>query len=269
MIIALPTGIKIFSWINYSFSKRKLSYSDSISLIDRFPRSKIYMVSNLSNSKELVILGTNLISTINYPFYTNIIRHMIYLTPNIRSILAGILISDGRILKTKKGGIRIFIKQSIIQLPYLIFLLNKLSHYCPHYIFYKKEKYLNKYYDSYYFYTRTLPCLQEFKNFYNDKNKKIIPLNLFDYLNFEMLAHWIMCDGTRKNNALILQTDSYTIQEVVFIINILIIKFNLNCTIHYQRNNPVIYIKTRSINKIRDKIKPYMCESMLYKIENR
>jgi hypothetical protein len=41
-----------------------------------------------------------------------------------------------------------------------------------------------------------------------------------------MLAHWIMCDGTRKKKAIILQTDKFTIEEVVFIINVFIIKMN-------------------------------------------
>jgi len=46
-----------------------------------------------------------------------------------------------------------------------------------------------------------------------------------------MLAHWIMCDGTNKYNALLLQTDCFSIKEVVFIINVLYIKFEILCNI--------------------------------------
>jgi hypothetical protein len=84
-----------------------------------------------------------------------------------------------------------------------------------------------------------------------------------------MLAHWIKGDGTRKDNALILQTDCFTIKEVVFILNVLLIKFNIRSTIHYQRNNPVLYLKTASKNRIREKLRPFMCKSKLYKIEKR
>lgn len=99
--------------------------------------------------------------------------------------------------------------------------------------------------------------------------KKIVPLNLYDYLNYEKLAHWIKGNGTRKKNAKILQTDSFTIKEVVFILNVLLIKLNIRSTIQYQRNNPVLYITTASKNRIREKLRPFMCKSMLYKIEKR
>lgn len=41
-----------------------------------------------------------------------------------------------------------------------------------------------------------------------------------------------MGDGSRKNKGLLLCTDSFTIQEVVLLMNILIIKYNLKCTLH-------------------------------------
>lgn len=125
------------------------------------------------------------------------------------------------------------------------------------------------------FNTRTLPCLQEFRtDFYACKPNsssflKIVPKNLYDYLNYEMLAHWIMGDGTRKENAKVLKTDSFSVQDVVFIMNVFLIKFDIKSTIHYPRNLPVIYIKTASKNRIRDKLIPFMCKSKLYKIEKR
>jgi hypothetical protein len=78
-----------------------------------------------------------------------------------------------------------------------------------------------------------------------------------------------MCDGSRKNNALYLQTDSFTIQEVVFILNVLLIKLNIRSKIHYLRNNPVLYITTASMNRNRELLRPFKCKSMYYKIEKR
>ena len=51
-----------------------------------------------------------------------------------------------------------------------------------------------------------------------------------------------MGDGSKSGNAIILQTQSFTVKEFVFIISILIHKFNLDCSIHMQRNQPTIYI---------------------------
>lgn len=74
-----------------------------------------------------------------------------------------------------------------------------------------------------------------------------------------------MCDGT-YNSGVRLQTESFTLEEVILIINILIIKFNLECSIHYQRNYPILYIKSKSIKKNLDKLLPYFCEDLKYKI---
>lgn len=101
--------------------------------------------------------------------------------------------------------------------------------------------------------------------FYN-KNIKIVPLNLYELFTYESLAHWIMGDGTKAHKGLVLQTQSFTIKEVVFIISILIYKFNLKCSIHIQRNQPTIYISSKSITKIKSYILPYICNSMRYKL---
>jgi hypothetical protein len=85
-------------------------------------------------------------------------------------------------------------------------------------------------------------------------------------ITYEALAYWIMSDGTRSLKALTLQTQSFSIKEVTLIVSILIHKFNLKCSIHMQRNQPTIYISTRSMEKLRDKLIPYFCSSMYYKL---
>ena len=99
------------------------------------------------------------------------------------------------------------------------------------------------------------------------EGKKVVPLNLYNMLTYEALAHWIMGDGTKNHKGLTLQTQSFTIQECVFIISILIHKFNLKCSLHMQRNQPTIYISSKSMKKLIPLILPYMCNSMLYKLK--
>lgn len=98
-------------------------------------------------------------------------------------------------------------------------------------------------------------------------NTKIIPSNLFELLTWEALAHFIMCDGT-YSSGVTLQTQCYSIKDVVFIVNVLIIKFNLNCNIHpIGRNNQwVIYIKSKSIKKNLNNLLPYIDNTMKYKV---
>jgi hypothetical protein len=57
------------------------------------------------------------------------------------------------------------------------------------------------------------------------------------------------CDGTKTYNGITLQTQSFTVKEVVFIVNELIHKLNLKCSIHMQRGQPTIYISSKSMEK--------------------
>ena len=119
---------------------------------------------------------------------------------------------------------------------------------------------------SIYFSTRTYPCFTELYDIFYIKGIKVVPLNLYDYLTNEVLAHWISCDGSNIKGAMYLQTQSITLKEVVFIINILIIKFYFYCSIHYLRGQPFIYISVKSMKKIIPFLLPFMCNSMKYKL---
>jgi heme/copper-type cytochrome/quinol oxidase subunit 1 len=271
MIIAVPTGIKIFSWLSLSFSKINLAsrvinkHRNTTNILERFFRSnKQYLPDNIYCS-DLVIYGSNFSSTVNYPKYTNIIRHMEGIPSNLYSILVGILISDGWLQINKSGNTRLIFKQSIDKIKYFYYVFNKLSHYCssnPNLV----KTYFNYYiFYSIYFSTRTYPCFTELYNIFYIKNTKVVPLNLYDLLTYEGLPHWISCDGSNGKGGIYLQTQSFTLKEVVFIVNILIIKFDLNCSIHYQRGQPVIYISVKSMIKIIPFLLPFICNSMKYK----
>lgn len=83
------------------------------------------------------------------------------------------------------------------------------------------------------------------------------------------LAHWIQGEGYKHGGGLRLATHSFSIQETVLLVNVLIIKFGLNCTISKIQNSDqyIIYIRTDSMDKLRDLVTPYMHPKMLYKIE--
>jgi hypothetical protein len=79
-------------------------------------------------------------------------------------------------------------------------------------------------------------------------------------LSWEALAHWISCDGT-YNSGVRIQTECFTVKEVVFIMNVLIVKFNLECSLHEQRGHPILYIKSKSIKRNLHSLLPYLTTS--------
>ena len=62
-------------------------------------------------------------------------------------------------------------------------------------------------------------------------------------------------------------TDSYTVKDVVRLMNVLIIRYELDCTLRFHTpTQPRIHIKQRSMPKLRAIVRPYFCESMMYKL---
>jgi len=76
-----------------------------------------------------------------------------------------------------------------------------------------------------------------------------------------------MADGAAHNAGLVLCTDCFSIQDVVRLMNVLIVRYDLKCSI--RENNPGqyrIYILKQSMDKLRLIVEQHMEPSMVYKI---
>ncbi len=135
LIIAVPTGIKIFSWLSSSFSKTYINKHKNNYNYNHLNNSNSY----LNNScKSLVVYGTNLSSTVGSPRFTAFDRSMIRIPHNLRSIFVGIILSDVNISKPNKSNARLQFKQTYKHFEYFYSVFFKLSHYCS------KGPYINK-----------------------------------------------------------------------------------------------------------------------------
>lgn len=208
-------------------------------------------------------------STVKYKPYTSTIREMVQIPTSLNSIIVGILLSDGWAYKPRQNINNSYLsfKQSLNKFEYVWFIFLNLSHYCAGYPRITSTKVKDKNFNGIVVTTRVYPCFTKWYNKFYINNKKIIPDDFYDILNYEVLAHWIMGHGTKSGKALVLPTQSFTVKEVVFIISVLIYKFNLNCSLHLQRNQPTIFISTRSMIELKPKIIPFFIPSMKYKIE--
>jgi hypothetical protein len=301
MVIAVPTGIKIFSWLSYSLSKNNMAntikYFTTLSLQgeakktkdnDYFkerlyesatpPRANRKYIKENNSIKDLVPFGSNLSSTVNYPTYNIIIQHMVILPSNIKNIIIGLLLSDGWMQKQISGGhARLFFKQSLNRRPgaeYLFYVFIILQHYCKSYPNLEYAKFKGKNFPFLVFTTRSLVCLTELYNLFYKEGKKVLPYNILELLTIEGLAHWICGDGSFvKGGGLYLNTQSFTLIENELLIKVLNIKFNCKCSIHMQRglrmlnrSRRSIYISARSMKNLTPLLIPYFPKSMLYKL---
>jgi hypothetical protein len=77
--------------------------------------------------------------------------------------------------------------------------------------------------------------------------KKIVPNDIYNELTPVALAHWIMCDGAVSGKGLILCTDSFTMKDVILLMNVLLIKYDIISKMHKVGGWPRIY--TKKINE--------------------
>ena len=114
--------------------------------------------------------------------------------------------------------------------------------------------------------TRSLPCFAKLYSLFYVNKVKVVPYNIYDLLTPVALAHLIMGDGGFKSKGIFICTDSYSIQDVVRIINVLIIRYDLKCTLHKSNENYRIYISRNSVERILKIVKSYIIPSLYHKL---
>ena len=105
-----------------------------------------------------------------------------------------------------------------------------------------------------------------YKLFYK-KGTKTVSAKLEQYLTPLALAIWIMDDGGWAKPGVRISSNSFKLQEVQLLANLLKKLFYLNCTVQ-KINTPgqySIYIKGESISKLRKLVLPHVIPSMRYK----
>ena len=175
------------------------------------------------------------------PRLTNSDKTLLKLTPRVKSIIIGLILSDAWLQKRGHWNSRIGFKQSINNFPYLWNIYNELGYLCSGLPMAAKTVTRGKIFHSVFLQTRQLACLNEIFNlFYLTKNDQVIKTvkqELFFYMDYMVLAHWIMGDGSKRAKGIVLCTDNFSLQEVVLLVNILILKFDINPTIQGKKIN--------------------------------
>lgn len=198
-------------------------------------------------------------------------QRALYILANIPSyylaIFVGLILSDGPILRRRMGykNASLELEQSFKHSDYLWFVFYLLLHFCkskPTIVSHNVKGIVSK---SFRLRTRSLPFLTELYNLFYVNGIKIIPSNIYDLLTPVALAHWIMGDGITHHSGLELCTHSFTIVEVVRLINVLMIRYRLDCNLRIDKGKPVIYIRAHSMPHLRTIVQQHFHPSMFYK----
>ena len=205
---------------------------------------------------------------------TNKQREMLVLTRKAKSILIGVLLSDGWVYRGKKHwNPKIGIKQSIKNVKFILHLINEIGYLLtPGEIQISSNKLRGKRWYSSSKMTRALPCLKEVIDLlYVEKKGKLvrrIQEELINEMNEIVLAYWIMGDGAKRNDGILLCTDGFTMREVVLLMNILRIRLGVESTIHKEKGRSRIYIKGREMGKVIKEVDKHVIKHFKYKLNN-
>lgn len=193
----------------------------------------------------------------------------------VLSVIVGSLLGDCYGSRRSVEGTRLCFRQSVIHKKYLFWLYKFFYDrgYCSNLepIKYtrklKKGDLVTEYY-GYEFNTFTFRSFNWIYEMFYKKGKKVLSPNIGQFITPLALAVWIMDDGGWANPGVRISTHRFSLEEVQMLSNILINKFDLDCTV--QKIGIVdkysIYIKGSSVPTLRKWVLPHIHSSMHYKL---
>jgi ubiquinol-cytochrome c reductase cytochrome b subunit len=200
---------------------------------------------------------------------------------DIISIIVGSTLGDTHLEKrqNKNGaGTRIIFEQSNKNVEYLMWFHSYLSHrgYCNEKkpILHKRIRKNGEVFFHYRINSYTFSSLNWIHNMFyifndiNNKDIKIIPSNIEEYLTPLALAIWFMDDGSKLGKGAKIATNCFTEKEVLFLCEVLHKKYNITATKHSggKKIGHVLYIHKNSMIIFAKLIKQYMLPSLFYKL---
>lgn len=187
-----------------------------------------------------------------------------------KSILVGIQLSHGWMQSRYNWKPRVAIKHSIKNFEYTWSLFLELSNLIS--ALPKGSGYIKKdgQFSAVTIKTRQLKCLIEIRSLFfikeSDQYSRSIQLDLFHYLDYIAIAHWIKGAGTTHYKGIILCTDGFELKEIILLKNILRIKYKIHPVKYLVDKRYRVNIFRRDLIRIRPFIAPYFVKHFLYKI---
>ena len=187
-----------------------------------------------------------------------------------KAILIGTILGDGHLEQNGKG-VRLKVDHGMSQQDYVLWKYNIFKNLVPSEprvikSFHKKEQ---KEYARLHFATYSNGIFQEWRDVFYQNKVKVIPREINNILVSPLsLAVWMMDDGYKRNdcNALRLNTDLFMYSEQELLVNCLKKNFGVDSVIHKKGKTHNIYIPVKSSMKFCQIVKPYILDSLLYKV---
>jgi hypothetical protein len=191
----------------------------------------------------------------------------------LEQFIRGSILGDGSIPKQEKKSknYRMTFGHGFKQKAYLewkhAFLENYLLSGSMQIVIAKSERYKTGECISYHFKSKTHPIFTKFRKLYYENIKKLDKEDIMKMDEFA-LAIWYMDDGNiskpkKKSSHIELNTQSFIVEDVDLLIDILQTKWNIKCARMTYSN--IIRISCYDCQKFLDLIEPYKVDCLSYK----
>ncbi len=180
------------------------------------------------------------------------------LTEEQKSILIGCLLGDGTMRKKKNAHLEI--NHCFAQKELVDWVFSKFKDLV---ITEPKWRRGNGRREAYRFATRSIPILTPFYEQFFPNKKKVIPDNL--KLNSLILAVWFMDDGSKSRSSIYLNTQQFTKDEQLKLIDFLKDQFDIDSTLNKDKIYYRIRIRTQSVKKFIQLVEQFVLKEFRYK----
>ncbi|NCO25096.1 hypothetical protein GW901_01030 [Candidatus Parcubacteria bacterium] len=198
------------------------------------------------------------------------IKNSLSLTNEQRSVIVGSILGDGTLrLGERAINVNLKIEHGLAQQEYVLWKYNILRPwvFTEPKISYRYRENGERYVKSLWFRTIRHPLLTGFYELFYKNGKKIIPLDIDQYLDSLGMAVWVMDDGSLNQNKIDISTYSFIELEINLLLRVLDKKFGLNGNYYRDRDKGYrMYFNVKETEKLVEIIKPYIIDSMKYKI---
>ncbi len=179
-------------------------------------------------------------------------------------IVTGLLLGDGYLEFDKFKASRLQIKQAERKREYVFWLY---THFADKVRTPPKQRLDTR---QWYFSTRSLRELEEWRDIFYPRGKKVVPRNIIDLLTDPItLAVWFMDDGKRRPDCrgFFFDTLSFTVNDQECLQKCLARNFALTETkLHWNGDGFHIYLSAHHADHFRRLIERYVIPSMKYKL---
>ena len=197
------------------------------------------------------------------------------LTTKQKQIIIGLLLGDAYLqIQNQEKTFRLRLEQSFKHKDYIDHLIYIFDEW-----FLSKLKLItrtnknNNFVNTFQCQTFSHKAFNEIANLFLDSNfKKIINPDIKKSFTALSLAYWFMDDGgkldytSNQGKAIVLNTQSFSLDEVTFLNKMLIDKFELKCWTKKNKGKHIIVISGYSYKKVINLIGPFIIPSMSYKL---